>query len=397
MHILALNTGSSSLKFAVYDVGCTPLDGQAALRYGTIDRIGDAQSRVSIGVNGEPQTIAIPIHDQIAALEWLTADLQREQISGQLAAIGHRIVHGGAAYRHSVRITRSVRDALGALIPLAPNHLPNELRAVDAMARLAPELPQIACFDTEFHGGIPFEARWFGIPRSLSEDGVVRYGFHGISYEYVVHDLRGRGAMGARMIVAHLGNGASMAAVRDGRSVDTSMGFTPIGGFTMSTRSGDLDPGVLLYLLRDRSFSIDEVSAIVTESGGLLGLSGTSADMRDLLARTTIDQHAAEAVAVFCYQVRKFLGAYVAVLGGLDTLVFTGGIGENSPEIRARVCDSLDCFGIRIDEGRNVANASIISADGAPVDVHVIRTNEELMIARHAARVLDSAIGEDHD
>jgi Acetate kinase len=276
-------------------------------------------------------------------------------------------------------------------------HLPEELHTIDVMARIAPDLPQIACFDTAFHRELPLEARWYGIPRALAGDGVVRYGFHGLSYEYVVRDLRAQGALGARTIVAHLGNGASMAAVRDGRSIDTSMGFTPIGGFMMGTRSGDLDPGILLYLLRQRSLHIDEVSAMVTESGGLLGLSGTSSDMRDLLTRSTTDHRAAEAVAVFCYQARKFLGAYVAALCGLDTLVFTGGIGENSPEIRARICDALDCLGIRIDTVRNEANASTISAAGAPVNVHVIRTNEELMIALHTARVLESETGEDHD
>ena len=397
MHILALNTGSSSLKFAVYDVGCDAPDGRAPLRHGAIERIGGARSVVRVGGDGEPQTSAIPVHDQHAALEWIASDLEREHFWGKIEAVGHRVVHGGTAYRQPVRITPAVRDALGALIPLAPRHLPDELSAVDAMTRLAPWLPQIACFDTAFHRDLPIEARLYGIPRALAEDGLLRYGFHGLSYEYVVHELRTRDALGDRTVVAHLGSGASMAALRDGRSVDTSMGFTPIGGFTMGTRSGDLDPGILLYLLRERSLSVDEVGAMVTESGGLLGLSGTSSDMRDLLARSGTDRRAAEAVAVFCYQVRRFLGAYVAALGGLDTLVFTGGIGENSSEIRARICNALDCFGIRIDEKRNAANAGTISANGTGVEVHVIRTNEELMIARHTARIVETEMGDDHD
>lgn len=397
MHVLALNTGSSSLKFAVYDVSRTTGVEATPLRYGVLDGIGSARSRVRVGPHGDGPLEEIAIGDQAAALEWLTADLERERLLGQLAAVGHRIVHGGTAYHQSVRITRSVRVSLDALIPLAPRHLPDELCAVDAMARLAPALLQVACFDTAFHSSLPTEARWYGIPRALAEEGVVRYGFHGLSYEYVVNELRTRNALGTRTIVAHLGSGASMAALRDGRSIDTSMGFTPIGGFTMGTRSGDLDPGILLYLLRQRSLSVDEVSAMVTDSGGLRGISGTSSDMRDLLARSATDQRAAEALAVFCYQVRRFLGAYVAVLGGLDTLVFTGGIGENSPVIRERICNALDFFGIRIDESRNSANTGTISVDAAPVAVHVIRTNEELMIARHTARLLESESGDDYD
>ena len=397
MRVLALNTGSSSLKFALYDLPCSTHEEPLLFRHGTIGQIGSTESRVKISSQAGSHTSTMPIRDQAAALRWLAADLERERLWEQLVAIGHRIVHGGATYSEPVRITPAVRGVLEALIPLAPAHLPDELRAVDAMAELAPDTPQIACFDTMFHRDLPLEARWYGIPRALAEDGVVRYGFHGLSYEFVAQELRSRGALGSRTIMAHLGNGASMAALRDGKSIDTSMGLTPIGGFAMGTRSGDLDPGILLYLIRERSYSIDEVSTLVTEAGGLLGLSGTSSDMRELLELSRTDQRAAEAVAVFCHQVRSFLGAYVAVLGGLDTLVFTGGIGENSPVIRARICNALDCFGIRIDEACNDANAGIISVDAAPVTVHVIRTNEELVIARHTAHLLQSATGDDHD
>jgi acetate kinase len=255
----------------------------------------------------------------------------------------------------------------------------------------------VACFDTAFHADLPREARLFGIPRRLAEAGIVRYGFHGLSYEYVTSTLGARGQLGARTVVAHLGNGASMAAIADGKCVDTSMGFTPAGGFVMSTRSGDIDPGVLLYLLEERRMSVAEVEALVRSTGGLLGLSETASDMRDLLARAASDERAADAVAVFCYQVRKFLGAYVAVLHGLDTLVFTGGIGENAAEIRARVCASLDCFGIELDPDANAAGAPIISRDGASVTVHVVHTDEESVIARQTLRVLRQSAGADHD
>jgi acetate kinase len=251
----------------------------------------------------------------------------------------------------------------------------------------------VACFDTAFHREMPAVARWYGLPRRLAEEGVLRYGFHGLSYEYVTEKLRSTGALGRRTIVAHLGNGASMVALRDGASVDTSMGLTPAGGFVMGTRSGDLDPGVMLYLLRGRGASVAEVAEAVNVSGGLLGISGTSQDMRDLLARSAADPRAAEAVAIFCYQVKKFLGAYVAALGGLDTLAFTGGIGENASAIRERICESLECLGIRLDHERNDASAAVISADDAPVTVRIVKTNEELMIVRHTRRVLTSMTG----
>ncbi|HEX6964855.1 MAG TPA: acetate/propionate family kinase [Gemmatimonadaceae bacterium] len=398
MYILALNTGSSSLKYAVYDATGTQPDTLELLRSGGVDGIGSDRSRVRLDSDRGPHVTEMPVPDQTAALELITDDLHCEHLWSGLAAVGHRIVHGGSLYREPVCITTSVRDALEALIPLAPEHLRDELHAVDALANRAPHLTQVACFDTAFHRDLPLEARWYGLPRALADDGVIRYGFHGLSYEYIVRELRRQGALGMRTIIAHLGNGASMAAIRDGRSIDTSMGFTPRGGFVMSTRSGDLDPGILLYLLRERSLSLDEVDAMVTTSGGLLGLSGTSADMRDLLARSSTDEHAAQAIAVFCYQVRKFVGAYVAALGGLDTLVFTGGIGEHAAEVRSRICDGLACIGVRIDTSANTANAAVISPGGAPVTIHVMPTNEERMIASHTAHVLQHAVpGEDHD
>jgi acetate kinase len=404
VQILALNTGSSSLKFALFDA--LPSDGPPygdsrrcrRLRHGAIEGIGRERSTIHLGDDGgDARSLEAEIPDRDAALRWLVTELDRDGVWSGVAAVGHRFVHGGLDYREPVLVTPHVRDALERLVPLAPSHLPGEIAALDAIARASPSLPQVACFDTAFHAALPLEARLYGIPRELAEDGVVRYGFHGLSYEYVTTELRDHGQLGARTVVAHLGNGASMAAIANGRSIDTSMGFTPIGGFVMSTRSGDIDPGILLYLLQERSMSVGEVEATVRSTGGLLGLSGTVSDMRDLLARCASDQRAAAAVAVFCYQIRKFLGAYVAALCGLDTLVFTGGIGENSPEIRARICHSLECFGIQLDTDANAAGSRIISRAGSSVTVHVIHTDEESMIARHTARVVRQSGGADHD
>lgn len=404
MQILALNTGSSSLKFALFQ--SRPTDGAVGdgwqhctrLRHGAIEGIGRAPSAIRTSEDGgDTRSVDAEIPDRDAALHWLITELDRDGVWSEVAAVGHRFVHGGLEYREPALVTPRVRAALASLIPLAPAHLPGEIAALDAIARASPSLPQVACFDTAFHATIPLEARLYGIPRELAEEGVVRFGFHGLSYEYVTTELHDRGQLGARTVVAHLGNGASMAAIADGKSIDTSMGFTPIGGFVMSTRSGDIDPGILLYLLRERSMSVDDVAALVRGSGGLLGLSGTASDMRDLLARSPSDQRAADAVTVFCYQIRKFLGAYVAALCGLDTLVFTGGIGENSPEIRARICHSLECFGIQLDDEANAAGGGIISTSGSSATVHVIRTDEESMIARHTSRVLLQSGGADHD
>jgi acetate kinase len=404
VQILALNTGSSSLKFALFEV--RPTDGAAdgdsrrveRIRHGAIEGIGRTPSAIHLGeAGGDARSLEMEIPDRSAALHWLVTELDRGGVWSGIAAVGHRIVHGGREYREPVLVTPRVRDSLERLIPLAPAHLPGEIAALDAIARSSPSLPQVACFDTAFHADLPLEARLYGIPRELADAGVVRYGFHGLSYEYVTAELRDRGQLGARTIVAHLGNGASMAAIANGRSIDTSMGFTPMGGFVMSTRSGDIDPGVLLYLLNERSMSAAEVATVVSRSGGLLGISRTASDMRDLLARSASDQHAADAIAVFCYQIRKFLGAYVAALCGLDTLVFTGGIGENSPEIRERICRSLECFGIQLDAAANTAGSPVISRVGSAATVHVVRTDEESMIARHTLRVVLRSGGADHD
>lgn len=392
MRVLTVNSGSSSLKFAIYDVSARTDGGEALVLSGTLDRFGTAQARARVlEKEGGTTEHQVSLPDHAAALQWLVAYLERSALLGEVAAVGHRFVHGGARFETAVRVTPAVRDALAGLVALAPLHLPDELRVVDAINQLAPNLPQVACFDTAFHRTMPQVARWFGLPRRLAEEGIVRYGFHGLSYEYVVEELRRSGALATRMIIAHLGNGASMTAVRDGSSIDTSMGLTPTGGLVMSTRAGDLDPGVLFHLMRDLELPLEAVIQMVTVSGGLRGLSGTTSDMRELLERSVTDTRAAEAVAIYCYHARKFIGAYVAALGGLDALIFTGGVGENAAVIRDRICRGLECFGIHLDPARNASHAAVISPDCEPVTVRVMRTNEELMIARHVARVLASA------
>jgi len=275
-------------------------------------------------------------------------------------------------------------EYLRALSPFDPEHLPEEIELTEAMFRLLPNVPQVACFDTAFHHDLPRVAQLLPIPRRYAAHGIRRYGFHGLSYAYLMEKVGPRG----RIILAHLGNGASMAAVRDGRPIDTSMAFTPTAGFPMSTRSGDLDPGLVWYLLRTEHVSPRQFHEMVNHESGLLGISETSSDMRDLLAREAHDERAAEAVAIFCYQVRKWIGAFAAALGGLDTLVFAGGIGENAPVVRARVCDGLAFLGIELDETQNAGNASVISRTARPVTVRVMQTDEELMIAKTVVRFL---------
>jgi acetate kinase len=280
---------------------------------------------------------------------------------------------------------------LRALVPIDPNHLPQAIVAIEAVGRTYPAVPQVACFDTAFHSRMPRVARLYALPSRLVEEGIIRYGFHGLSYEYVMEKLRiiEPEAAAGRVVLAHLGNGASMAAVRGGVGIDTTMGFTPTGGLVMGTRSGDLDPNVPLYLLEERGLTPAEVSDLLNRRAGLLGVSGTSADMRDLLERELADGRAAEAIALFCYQAKKFLGALAASLGGLDDLVFTGGIGEHSATVRERVCEGLGFLGIRLDPDSNAAHARVVSSDASTVTVRVVPTDEDLMVARHTRRLIE--------
>jgi acetate kinase len=363
--ILVLNVGSSTLKFALFPVA----DTDDALLRGAVEYSESTVTRAS-------------------AVAQLLERLKANSLFASIQSVGHRLVHGGPRFRGPVRIDAQVRASLDEVIPLAPEHLPTELCAIDEVSRVAPSLPQIACFDTAFHASLPTVARLFGLPRELTNSGVARYGFHGLSYEYVVQALRLRGELPRRTVVAHLGNGASITALLDGVSVDTSMGLTPTGGVVMGTRSGDLDPGVLLYLLRSRGFSATALDDAVNHRGGLLGISETSGDVRELLEAAPRDSRADDALAVFCYQVKKVIGGYAAALGGIDALVFTGGIGEHSPEMRERICGGLEFLGIELDAARNSGNAATISTAGARVTVRRVETNEEAMIARHARRLI---------
>lgn len=381
--LLTINVGSSSLKAVLYRVGATEtVEARAsAERIGSLSsclRVADAQRRVLHQQSGD-------LPDHPAALASLFGWLRAQHLDEELVAIGQRIVQGGSCYSAPTLITDKVLGVLRSLIPLDTEHLPRTLQVVECLRHDYPSVPQVACFDTTFHRQMPPVAQMYPLPQSLRDAGVTRYGFHGLSYEYILQELRvldGDAAEG-RVIVAHLGHGASMAAIRHGVGVDTTMGLTPTGGLVMSTRSGDLDPGVLLYLLESRGLTPAALSRLVNKEAGLLGVSGTTADMQDLLTREATDERAALAVALFCYQARKHLGGLVAALGGLDTLVFTAGIGEHSGVIRARICEGLGYLGLELDAARNAEHAPIISSDTSQVVVRVIPTDEDLMIARH--------------
>ena len=388
--VLTINGGSSSIRFAVYEAGDTPrwrLDGK-------IDRIGVSGTKFSVNdPPGTPQdSRRLAAADHRTAVGFLLDWLEAHPVFPSVKAVGHRVVHG---MKHSdpERITPKLLAELHRITPYAPDHLPREIGLIEALRDRYPALPQVACFDTAFHRTMPRVARLLPIPRRYAAKGVERYGFHGLSYSYLMEEL-GRldpAAAKDRAILAHLGNGASLAAVRRGKSIDTSMGFTPAAGLVMSTRSGELDPGLVYYLARTERMTAARFQQMVNQESGLLGVSAISADLRDLLAREAADARAAEAVALFCYQARKWIGAFAAALGGLDTLVFAGGIGENAPLIRKRICEGLGFLGIELNSKRNARNAPLISRDGGRVSVRVIRTDEELMIARSVIRVLNLA------
>jgi acetate kinase len=392
--LLTINTGSSSLKAALYRLRGggteTPELRAEASRIG--GRGGEGLLRLADGRGEILDECRDYLPDHAAALDALMSRLRDRKLYGDnLATVGHRIVHGGNRHREPQWVSPGMVADLRALVPIDPNHLPQAIAAIEAVGRAYPAVPQVACFDTAFHGRMPRVARLYALPSQLAEEGVIRYGFHGLSYEYVMEELRRLDpkAAAGRVIVAHLGNGASLAAVLGGVGVDTTMGFTPTGGLVMGTRSGDLDPSVPLFLLQERGMSPTEVSDLLNKRAGLLGVSGTSADMRDLLDREPTDGRAAEAIALFCYQAKKFLGALAAALGGLDTLVFTGGIGEHSATVRERVCEGLEFLGVRLDPDRNVAHARVVSSNGSAVTVRVVPTDEDLMVARHTRRLIE--------
>ena len=388
-NILTINGGSSSIKFALFEAG----DALKRILEGTIERIGlpAAQFVVKSLNNADNFTRPVTAANHTAAVGVLMDWIEARFPHGELTAVGHRVVHGGPKYNGPQRITPEMVKDLHQLQPFDPEHLPEEILLTEAFHRRFPDLLQVACFDTAFHHDLPRVAQLLPIPRRYEAQGVRRYGFHGLSYAFLMEELArvaGPQAARGRVILAHLGNGASLAAVYEGKSVDTSMSLTPTAGVPMSTRSGDLDPGLVWYLARTEKITARKFNEMVNFQSGLLGVSETSSDMHDLLERETKDVRAAEAVALFCYQVKKWIGAFAAALGGLDTLVFAGGIGENAPKVRARICDGLGFLGIELEEKRNTRNEGVISTQASRVPVRVMHTDEELMIAKTVCRVL---------
>ncbi len=386
-HILVINGGSSSIKFALYE-------GDARQWYGKLERIGLPNPLLNVTYTST-QKITQPLAantqaEAIAALAgWLKANAD---VKG-LDAVGHRLVHGGPNYRQPTRITPEMLAELHRIRGFAPEHLPVEIELIEAYIQQYPDLLHVACFDTAFHADLPRVAKLLPLPRRYDAMGIQRYGFHGLSYAYLMEELvrvAGRAAAQGRVVLAHLGNGASMAAVREGKSIDTTMSFTPTAGLVMSTRTGDLDPGLVAYLAHSEGMNADQFHAMVNQQSGLLGVSETSSDMRDLLSQQQSDVRAAEAVELFCYSAKRWIGGFTAVLGGLDTLVFSGGIGENAYEIRARICAGLQFLGVDIDLDRNAASQIKISSDQSRVAVLVIPTDEETMIARFTQRMFEA-------
>ena len=384
--ILTINGGSSSIKFALY-AAVKPL--QRGL-YGTVDRIGLSGTNLTFhDVAGKPQASRKLIAaDHKSAANSLLDWLETQSDFASIKAVGHRVVHG-MKHTDPEIVTPELLAELHRISPYDPDHLPREIELIEAFRQRHPKLPQLACFDTAFHQTMPRVAKLLPIPRRFDAKGIQRYGFHGLSYAYLMEELARLGdptATKGRVILAHLGNGASLAAVRDGKSIDTSMGFTPTAGLVMSTRSGDLDLGLAPYLARTEQMTTSQFYQMVNHESGLLGVSETSSDMRDLLDHEKSDVRAAEAVELFCYQAKKWIGSFAAALGGLDTLVFAGGIGENATVARARICNHLNFLGIEINETRNAENTAVISTATSRVTVRVIRTDEELMIARSVLR-----------
>jgi len=386
--VLAINAGSSSIKFALYQTE-EPLK---RWLFGKIDRIGLPGTNLTFNdrIRNEQGSLILEASDHRSASDWLLAWLEERIGFASLAGVGHRVVHGMKYTKHE-RVTHELLNELHRIRSYDPDHLPIEIELIESVCRRHARLPQVACFDTAFHRTMPRVARLLPIPRRFDAIGIQRYGFHGLSYAYLMEELaRVAGAKAAqgRVILAHLGNGASLTAVLNGESIDTSMGFTPAAGLPMGTRPGDLDPGVVWHLMRTENLTPAEFSNLINHESGLLGISETTSDMRDLIVRQASDVRAAEAVELFCYHTRKWIGTFAAVLGGVETLVFSGGIGENAGVVRARVCSGLGFLGIELDEDSNKNNTPVISTAASQATVRVIRTNEELMIVRAVCRIL---------
>jgi acetate kinase len=390
MRILTINGGSSSIRFGVFEEGKV----LSQIYEGKVDRIGLSGTTLTWREfsSGESGSHEIKSNAHQSATTLFMAWLEAQPFFASISAVGHRVVHG-LMHTEPVLVTGEFLNELHR-IRFDPEHLPRELELIEAFRQNRPSLPNVVCFDTAFHRNMPRVASILAIPRRFEALGVRRYGFHGLSYEFLIkelHELGDPAATKGRVILAHLGNGASMAAILNGRSIDTSMGFTPASGLVMGTRSGDLDPGVLGYLEKIEQMNLDEFQKMVNHQSGLIGVSDLTSDIRDLLEAEATNPNAAEAVALFCYQAKKWIGSFTAALGGLDTLVFAGGIGENAPVIRKRICEGLEYLGIEIEHGTNNKNAALISPKGSGVSVRVIHTNEELTIARSTVSVMKNA------
>ena len=388
--VLTINGGSSSVKFSLFEA-----TGSLQRIYeGAIVRIGQPESTLRVkGLRTEDNfSRFVKITDHSVAVSVLMDWLQQQPDSATISAIGHRIVHGGPNYSEAQKINPKMLAELHRISPLDPQHLKDETKLIEAFQNHFPNLLQIACFDTAFHHGMPRVAQIMPIPRRYEAQGVRRYGFHGLSYAFLMEELvrfAGPEAARGRVILAHLGNGASLAAVHNGEPVDTSMGLTPTSGLLMGTRSGDVDPGLVSYLALTENMNTNQFAEMINFQSGLLGISETSSDMHVLLDSEKQDVRAAEAVAAFCYQVKKFIGSFAAALGGLDQLVFAGGIGENASVVRARICCGLEFLGVELNQQRNEAHAPLISSEVSRVKVRVIHTDEEIMIARAGMGFLD--------
>lgn len=380
-HILTVNAGSSSIKMALFAAH----DPSHKVFEAAITNIG--QPSPSLAVREVAESVIAPDHAVAAQVLW--QKVLDEDVAEPIRAIGHRVVHGGPDYYETHIVTDNLIAELQKLVAFDAVHLPAELKLIEAFQLLLPDVPQFVCFDTAFHHDLPRRAQLLPIPRRFAAAGVRRYGFHGLSYAYIYEELRrveGDVAARGKVIIAHLGSGASLTALHDGRSIDTTMSMTPASGIPMSTRSGDLDPGLMLYLARTQGYDAAKLNHMANFESGLLGISETTADMEQLLKVESEDARAKDAVDIFCYHVTKSIGALAAALGGLTTLVFTGGMGENAPKIRARICENLGFLGIEIDDVRNQAGERLISADGSRAGVHVIHTDEAVTIARETAR-----------
>jgi acetate kinase len=389
-NVLTINGGSSSIRFAIFEASQPP----KSLLQGKMERIGGAGGSMTVDHGGvqAPTHIKIDIKDHGTAGGFLMDWLESQSLFPTLAGVGHRVVHG-MQHTQPERVTPQLLDELKSIVPFDPEHLPGEIELIEALRDRRPEVPQVVCFDTAFHRSMPLVATQLPIPRRYFARGVQRYGFHGLSFTFLMQELARLGdpaAAQGRVILAHLGSGASLAAVRDGKCIDTSMGFTPTAGLVMGTRTGDLDPGVMSYLALTDAMTATQFQTMVNHESGLRGISETSADVRDLLERETSDPRAAQALDLFCYQAKKWIGSFAAALGGLDTLVFAGGIGENAAPVRQRICDGLEFLGIDIDENANRRHAQCISTGAAAsVAVRVIRTDEEVVIAAATIRLLE--------